>query len=135
MMIIAGQSGTYRHSRRHVTRLLADSGLTDENLFFEYAFAPELTEEARKEVWLNMFYDADVSPPDWNYVGPRYDVQYARPPRKAQKAWFDFFAPDYEWMEHLDQRGPDSDYLRNRIARLIVDLKTGEAQIENRRPG
>ena len=43
--------------------------LTDENLFFEYAFVPEPTEEARQEVWLNMFYDADISPPDWNYVG------------------------------------------------------------------
>jgi hypothetical protein len=105
--------------------------LTDENLFFEYAFAPELTEEARQDFGLNMFYDADVSPPDWNYVGAGYDVQYARPPRKARKAWLDFFPSDYEWMEHLDQRGPDSDYLRNRIARLTVDLKTGEAQIEN----
>jgi hypothetical protein len=56
---------------------------------------------------------------------------YERPPRKARRAWFDFFPPDYEWMEHLDKHGPDSDYLRNRIARLTVDLKTGEAQIEN----
>lgn len=54
-----------------------------------------------------------------------------RPPREARKAWFDFFAPDYVWEAHLDHRGPDSDYPRNRIARLTVDLKTGAAQIEN----
>jgi hypothetical protein len=29
MIIIPGQSGTYRHSRRRFTALLADSGLTD----------------------------------------------------------------------------------------------------------
>ena len=102
--------------------------LTDENLFFEYAFAPELTEDA--QVWLNMFYDADVSPPDWNYVGAGYDLQYARPPREARHAWFDFFHPDYVWEEHLDRHGPDTDYLRNRIARLTFDLNTGDAQIE-----
>jgi hypothetical protein len=32
---------------------------------------------------------------------------------------------------HLDCHGqPDSDYRRNRIARLSFELKTGEAQIE-----
>jgi hypothetical protein len=31
-------------------------------------------------------------------------------------------------MGHFDRHGqPDSDYQRNRIARLIFDLKTGEA--------
>jgi hypothetical protein len=105
--------------------------LTDENLFFEYAFHPMLTEEAHKELWLNMFYDADISPPDWNYVGAEGDVQYARPPLEARYAWFDFFRPDYDWMDHLYRRGqPDDDYLRNRIARLTVDMKTGAAQIE-----
>jgi hypothetical protein len=104
--------------------------LTAKDLSFEYAFRPALTEEAHKEVWLNMFYDADISPPDWNYVGAEGDVQYARPPLEARHAWFDFFHPDYEWMEHRDQHGPDSDYLRNRIARLTVDLTTGDAQIE-----
>jgi hypothetical protein len=102
--------------------------LTDENLFFEFAFAPERTEEA--EVWLNMFYDADISPPDWNYVGAGDEVQYARPPLKARHACFDFFPPDFGWEEHLSASGPDSDYLRNRIARLVVDLKTGQALIE-----
>lgn len=105
--------------------------LTKEDLLFEYAFFPALGEEAYKEVWLNIFYDADVSPPDWNYIGAEGDVQYARPPLEARHAWFDFFPPDYLWEEHLDRRGqPDSDFLRNRIARLTVDLKTGEAQIE-----
>jgi hypothetical protein len=105
--------------------------LSDEDLLFEYAFAPELSEEAHEEVWLNMFYDADVSPPHWNWVGAEGDVQYARPPLEARYAWFDFFPPDFEWDVHFDRGQPDSDYLRNRKARLIVDLKTGKAQIEN----
>lgn len=101
------------------------------DLLFEYAFSPELTEEARKEVWLNICYDADVSPSNWNYVGAEGGVQYERPPLEARYAWFDFFRPDYEWNGHFDHGGqPDSDYLRNRIARLTVDLRTGEAQIE-----
>jgi hypothetical protein len=51
---------------------------------------------------------------------------YERPPPQARYAWFDFFRPDYVWIGQ-----PDSDdYLRNRIARLTFDLKTGEAQIE-----
>jgi hypothetical protein len=106
--------------------------LTAEDLFFEYAFVPELTEEAHKQVWLNMDYDADISPPNWNWVGAEGDVQYARPPLEARHAWFDFFPPDFVWEEHLGRRGqPDSHYLRNRIARLTIDLRTGEAQIEN----
>lgn len=101
------------------------------DLLFEYAFSPELTEEARGEVWLNMCYDADISPSNWNYVGAEGGVQYERPPLEARYAWFDFFRPDYEWSGHFDhRRQPDSDYLRNRIARLTVDLRTGEAQIE-----
>jgi hypothetical protein len=105
--------------------------LSAEDLLFEYAFLPELTDEAHEGVWLNMFYGADIPPPNWNYVGAEGDVQYERPPLEARYAWFDFFRPDYEWMDHFDRRGqPDSDYLRNRIARLTFDLKTGEAQVE-----
>jgi hypothetical protein len=51
-----------------------------------------------------MSYDSDI-PVSQNYVGAGDGVQYARPP-------------------------PDSDYLRNRIARLTFDLKTGGAQVE-----
>jgi hypothetical protein len=104
--------------------------LSAEDLLFEYAFLPGLTDEARKDVWLNMFYDADISPPNWNYVGADGDVQYERPPLEARHAWFDFFRPDFEWDEHLNRGQPDGAYLRNRIARLIFDLKTGAAQIE-----
>lgn len=110
--------------------IIRSVSLTDENLCFEYAFFPELAREAHEEVWLNMSYDADISPPDWNYVGAGGDVQYARPPVEARHAWFDFFRPDYDWMEHPGHRGPDSDYVRNRIARLTVDLVTGNAHIE-----
>ena len=90
--------------------------LSAKDLLFEFAFAPEPTVEA--EVWLNMSYTADV-PVSQDYIGAGNDVQYARPPRKARYAWFDFFRPDYEWMGHFDRSGqPDSDYLRNRVARL-----------------
>jgi hypothetical protein len=102
--------------------------LSAKRLLFEFAFVPERIEGA--EVWLNMSYDADI-PASQDYIGAGDDVQYARPPLGARYAWFDFFRPDYEWMGHFDRSGqPDSDYLRNRIARLTFDLKTGEAQVE-----
>jgi hypothetical protein len=103
--------------------------LSAKYLLFESTFAPELTKGTR--VWLNMSYDADIPPPNRDYIGAGGDVQYARPPLEARCAWFDFFRPDYDWMSHFDHRGqPDSDYLRNRIARLTFDLRTGAAQIE-----
>jgi hypothetical protein len=108
--------------------IVRNISLTDENLFFEYVFVPERTEEA--EVWPNMNYGADVSPPGWNQACSDAEM-YGRPVPEARHAWFDFFRPDYDWMGHFDPPGqPDSDYLRNRIARLTFDLKTGEAQIE-----
>ena len=76
--------------------LIASSvSLWPDDLLFEYAFSPGLTDEARGRVWLNMFYDADVSPSNWDYVGAEGDVQYKRPPPEARYAWFDFFPPDY----------------------------------------
>jgi hypothetical protein len=55
-----------------------------------------------------------------------------RPPPGARYAWFDFFRPDYEWMDHFDRDGqPNGDYLRNRISRLTFDLNTGRAQVES----
>jgi len=102
--------------------------LSAKHLLFEFAFAPERTEGA--EVWLNASYGADI-PVSPDYIGGGDGVQYARPPLKARYAWFDFFRPDYEWYGHWDRHGqPDSDYLRNRIARLTFDLRTGEAQVE-----
>jgi hypothetical protein len=102
--------------------------LYPKDLLFEFAFAPEPTKGA--EVWLNMSYNADI-PTSQDYIGAGDGVQYARPPLKARYAWFDFFRPDYEWYGHWNRSGqPDSDYLRNRIARLTFDLKTGEAQVE-----
>jgi len=95
-------------------------------LLFEFAFVPERAEEA--EVWLNMSYSSDI-PVSRDYVGAGGDVQYDRPPLEAQYAWFDFFRPDYDWMDHFDRSGqPDSDYRRNRIARLTFDLRTREAR-------
>jgi len=102
--------------------------LSAKDLRFGFAFVPEWAEGV--EVWLNMSYSADM-PTSQDYVGAGNEVQYARPPLKARYAWFDFFRPDYEWMGHFDRHGhPDNDYLRNRIARLTFDLKTGQAQIE-----
>ena len=99
--------------------------LADGNLLFDYAFVPELTEEARSEVWPNMNYGADVSPPGWNQAWSEGEV-YERPPPEARHAWFDFFPPDCVWVS-FDRRGqPGSDYLRNRIARLTFDHEDRE---------
>jgi hypothetical protein len=102
--------------------------LSAKHLRFEFAFIPERTQGA--EVWLNMSYGADI-PTSQDYVGIGDEVQYTRPPLGARYAWFDFFRPDYEWLCDFGRSGqPGSDYLRNRIARLTFDLRTGEAQIE-----
>jgi hypothetical protein len=104
--------------------------LTDDQLLFDFVFVPEVPEERRLELWPNMSYDADVSPPGWNQ-GCSDAEWYERPVPEARHAWFDFFRPDYEWMGHFDRHGqPDGDYLRNRIARLTFDVKTGQARIE-----
>jgi hypothetical protein len=104
--------------------------LKGESLLFEHAFVPEVPEEAILDLWPNMNYDADVSPPGWNQACSDAEV-YERPVPEARYVWFDFFPPEYDWMGHFDRRGrPDSDYTRNRIARLVLDLETGEARIE-----
>jgi hypothetical protein len=104
--------------------------LKGESLLFEHAFVPEVPDERMLDLWPNMNYDADVSPPGWNQGCSDAEV-YDRPVPEARYVWFDFFPPEYEWMGHFDRRGrPDGDYLRNRIARLTLDLKTGEARIE-----
>jgi hypothetical protein len=111
-------------------RIAQSISLEGEQLFFVFAFVPEPAEGA--EVWLNMSYDADV-PVSGDYTGCGDEVMYARPARGARYAWFDFFRSDYDWIVHVDWGGsgqPDSDYLRNRVARLIFDLKTGEAVVD-----
>jgi hypothetical protein len=98
------------------------------NLTFEWAVVPEPTEEA--QVWPEVNYGADVSPRGWNSWRSDCDG-FERPVPKARHVWFDFFRTDYDWIVPFCRDGqPDSDYLRNRIARLTLDLKTGEAQIE-----
>jgi hypothetical protein len=102
--------------------------LTGAMLVVDWAFVPELAEKAH--LWPNMSYDADVSPRGWNHWTSDFGG-FERPVREARYVWFDFFRPDYDWILHFDRHGqPDSDYLRNRIARLIFDLKTGEAVID-----
>ena len=99
--------------------------LTGQNLIVNCGFVPELTEEQGVAgVWPEMNYGADVSPPGWSQGRSDFDV-FERPVPEARHAWFDFFRPDYDWLGQ-----PASDYLRNRIARLTLDLKTGEAQIQ-----
>jgi len=98
--------------------------LTGEHLLFDYAFVPGLTEEARTEIWPNMNYGADVSPPGWNLACSEAEV-YERPVPGASYAWFDFFRADYEFAGVSD-----GDYLRNRISRMTFDLRTGEARIQ-----
>jgi hypothetical protein len=112
----------------HIGLIVRSISLSAKHLLFEFAFIPEPPKGA--EVWLNMSYGADI-PTSQDYMGIGDEVQYTRPPLGARHAWFDFFRPDYEWMVHFDRSGqPDSDYQRNRIARLTFDLRTGEAQIE-----
>lgn len=108
--------------------IVGSISLTGSNLVVDWAFAPEPAEEA--DLWPEIRYDADVSPRGWNQWRADFDV-FERPVPKARQAWFDFFRPYYEWYVHLDRHGqPDDDYLRNRVARLTLDLKTGAAQIE-----
>lgn len=102
--------------------------LTGDNLVVDWALVPEPAEEA--DLWPEIRYGADVSPRGWNQWRADFDV-FERPVPKARQVWFDFFRPYYEWYTHFDRHGqPDDDYLRNRVARLTVDLKTGAAQIE-----
>jgi hypothetical protein len=79
--------------------------LTGGNLILEWAFVPELAEEEHAEVWPNMNYDADVSPPGWNQ-GVSDFGGFERPVPEARHAWIDFFRPDYDWMGHFDRHGP-----------------------------
>jgi hypothetical protein len=86
-----------------------------------------------------MSYDADVLPRGWNQ-GVSDFGGFERPVPEARYALIDFFRTDYDWRSPLDRHGqPGTDYLRNRIARLVFDLKTGEAMIDKRvvaqRPG
>jgi hypothetical protein len=102
--------------------------LTGGNLVVDWAFVPEPAEEA--DLWPEIVYGADISPRGWNQWRADFDV-FERPVAKARQAWFDFFRPYYEWYVHFDRHGqPDDDYLRNRVARLTLDLKTGAAQTE-----
>ncbi len=104
--------------------------LTEHHLLFDFAYFPEVPEEAVLELWPNMCYGADVEPRGWNQ-GYSDAEWYERPVPGARYAYFDFFRPGYEWMRHFDRHGqPDSDYLRNRIARLTFDLRTGQARID-----
>ena len=92
--------------------------LTAERLFFEYAFVPEVTEAERHDVFLNMFTTPISRLPigTTKIAGPLDGGASAEGARALHAA---------------SARGSDSDYLRNRIARLTVDVTTGEAQIEN----
>jgi hypothetical protein len=76
-------------------------------------------------------YAAADLPPGINEVAASARTPAPTPGTWVEHPWFDFFRPDYEWYGHWNRSGqPDSDYLRNRIARLTFDLKTGEAQVE-----
>jgi hypothetical protein len=101
--------------------------LTGNSLIVDWVLIPEPAEDA--DLWPEIRYEADVSPPTWGQWQADFD-QFERPVPKARKVWFDFFRPYYEWHAHLDDRGqPDDDYLRNRVARLNLHLETGAARI------
>ncbi len=102
--------------------------LRGENLLFDCVFVPERAEGSG--VWPSMNYGADVSPPGWNQGWSEGEV-YERPVPEARHVWFDFFRSDYDWVGHFHRDGgPDSDYYRNRIARLTLNLESGAAQVE-----
>jgi hypothetical protein len=102
--------------------------LRGENLLFECELVPEPAEGA--EVWPSMNYGADVSPPGWNQ-GWSEGETYERPVPEARHVRFDFFRSDYDWLGHFHRGGgPDSDYYLNRIARLTLDLESGQARLE-----
>jgi hypothetical protein len=104
--------------------------LAGTSLILEWAFVPEVAEEDHGEVWPNMCYDADVSPRGWNGGVSDWDG-FDRPVPQARLVWFDFFRPDFDPMAHFDRGGkPDSDYLSNRIARLVFNLKTAKGHLE-----
>ena len=110
--------------------IVAGITLNGANLVLEWAFAPEVPGGTSLEVWPNMSYDADVSPPGWNTGVSDFDG-FQRPVPQARYVWFDFFRPGYDWKGHVDRHGqPDRDYLRNRISRLAFDLKTRQAKLE-----
>ncbi len=89
--------------------------LTGDMLIVDWAFAPELAEDAR--LWPNMSYDADVSPRGWN-SGVSDFGGFERPVQRARYAYIDFFRPAFDWMSHFDRHGqPDGDYPCNRLAR------------------
>lgn len=102
--------------------IIRSVSLTDQYVLPDFGYAPEVPDDAGYGLWPNMTYDADVSPPGWNTAwidGEMYD----RPVPEARYAWFDFYPRDYIWYE------PDSNNEENRIARLVIDLKTWQAQV------
>jgi hypothetical protein len=116
--------------------------LSEDSLTLHYAVFPATPAARRADARgfsLNVFYDADVSPPDGNYAGGQGPADggivvgkrsFSRPPADAQYAWFDFFAPGYDIDSHMGRRGnPDQDYLAHRVSRLTFDLVTGRAEL------
>jgi hypothetical protein len=94
------------------------------SLILKWAFDPEVPGGTSLDVYPNMSYGADVSPRGWGNGVADFD-QFERPVPRARYLWFDFFPPDYDWHGQ-----PDSDCLRNRIARLTFNLKTRKATLE-----
>lgn len=117
--------------------------LFDDQLSLKYAWVPGLTHdygEGPVDIWPNVWYDADVSPPNQNMIGSygpcdggpvtEGDFQYSCPGPGARYAFFDFFEPNFDVDGNLDGDGhPDVEYLANRVSRLTVDLQTGHAEL------
>jgi hypothetical protein len=110
-------------------------------LFYFFTGAPPAPHESA-DLFLNAWYDADVSPPDANYHGADGlspdsgllggSIEYSRPPAEATVAWLDIFDVDFDVDIHVSRHWvPDEDYLRSRISRLTFDLagRTGSAEI------
>jgi len=116
--------------------------LFSDQLSLNYAWVPGLKHhygEGPVDIWPNVWYDADVSPPDQTMTGAygpcdggpvtEGRFQYSRPCAGARYAYFDFFKPEFDPLEHVDRDWrPDAEYLKNRVSRLTVDLESGHAE-------
>jgi hypothetical protein len=99
-----------------------------DRLWLMYSWVPGLTESMDGEsgVALNVEFGADVMPDDRDWGGSYGtdggissdgEIVYARPPRHACFAWFDFGASDDPSVER-------------RLARVKVDLVNGDFSVE-----
>jgi hypothetical protein len=100
--------------------------LDGRRMWLYYAWTPGLTEPMGEDsgVWLNVEYDADVSPENFDCTGSygtdggefsEGEIGYhCPPPASARQVWFDFYDATED----------------HRACRLTIDLATKQVQVE-----